>query len=177
MKVGCDMDNNEKIYDTKKIEFMDCEELIQLMISKGIVIEDELKAIESISNYSYYSIINTYKHVFKKSDKSYKEGTSFSEIYSLYKFDKSLKAIFLKYLLEIESIIKTQISIVFSRKYGIKDYLVEENFQLGNVENITKRKIQINKLIDEVKQEIELSNGKHDAITHYINNYLLCKVY
>ena len=34
----------------------------------------------------------------------------------------------LKYILEIEMILKSYISEIISNKYGIKDYLVRENF-------------------------------------------------
>ena len=44
------------------------------------------------------------------SDEKYKEGAYFSELYALYLFDRELKNIFIKYILEIENNIKAVIS-------------------------------------------------------------------
>ena len=44
-----------------------------------------------MSKYSYYSIINSYKNIFKNENNEYKDGVTFDEIFSLYEFDKNLK--------------------------------------------------------------------------------------
>lgn len=86
----------------------------------------------------------------------------------MYKFDKNLKIIMLKYILEIEAVIKTKIANLFAEKYGLEDYLNINNFDLrddnSNLEHIEK-------LIEEIKNEIDEGNGKHDAITHYMSKY------
>ena len=38
--------------------------------------------------YSYYSIINTYKDVFKNTNNEYKKNVSFDEIYALFEVPK-----------------------------------------------------------------------------------------
>ena len=45
-------------------------------------------------------------------------------------FDKNLKIIMLKYILEIEAVIKTKIANIFAEKYGLEDYLDINNFDL-----------------------------------------------
>ncbi len=62
-------------------------------------------------------------------------NVSFDEIYALFEFDKNLRSIFLKYSLEIEMILKSLLSETISSKYGIKDYLIKENFD--NAVNVT----------------------------------------
>ena len=48
--------------------------------------------------------------------------------FALYEFDKNIKAIFLKFTLEIEVIIKSLMANTLAEKYGVKDYLKLENF-------------------------------------------------
>ncbi len=148
-------------------EYKNTNELIEILNSKGILINDESNFKYLVERYSYYSIINTYKWIFKV-ESDYKDNVTFEEIFAVYKFDKNLKIIMLKYILEIEAIIKTKIANSFAEKYGLEDYLKIDNFDLkkdcSNLEHIEK-------LIEEIKNEIDKNNGKHDAVTHYMNKY------
>ena len=137
-------------------------ELLDYIISKGVAVSNKKDALSKIKTYPYYSIINTYKDIFKNEKNEYKKNVSFDEIYALYEFDKNLRSIFLKYSLEIELILKSLLSETLSSKYGIKNYLVKENF-----EDTIDEKIII-KLIKVIEDEIIKQNGKHDAVTHYI---------
>ena len=65
-------------------------DLLEYMISKGVNVINKDKALDKIKKYSYYSIINSYKDIFKTSKNTYKKGVSFDEIYALYKFDKNI---------------------------------------------------------------------------------------
>ena len=82
----------------------------------------------------------------------------------MYKFDKNLKIIILKYILEIEAVIKIKIANLFAENYGLSNYLGVNNFDL---EEDNSNLIYIENLINVINSEIEKSNGKHDAITHY----------
>ena len=116
-------------------------ELINYLISKGLIINDKENSLNNLERYSYYSIINGYKFVFKNNDNNYKENTSFEEIFALYEFDKNIKSIFLKYILEIEIIIKSLMSNTLAKQYGIQNYLNSSNFDdkyiLNNSLNFT----------------------------------------
>lgn len=85
------------------------------------------KIKKKIENYSYYSIINGYKSVFKDKNNNYKPNVTFEEIFALYEFDKNIKAIFLKFTLEIEVIIKSLMANTLAKKYGVQEYLVVKN--------------------------------------------------
>ena len=140
-------------------------DLLEYMISKGVIVLDKEDTLNKIKKYSYYSIVNSYKDVFKTSDNNYKKDVSFDEIYALYEFDKNIRSIFLKYILEIETIIKSLLAEVISSKYGIEDYLTINNFD----DTVDKSVIQ--ESIDKIKEEIVKQNGKHEAVTHYISEY------
>lgn len=95
-------------------------------------------------------------------------NASFEEIFAMYKFDKNLKIIMLKYILEIEVVIKTKIANLLAEKYGLEDYLNINNFDLKD-DNSNLGHIE--KLIEDIKNEIDKGNGKYDAITHYMSKY------
>ena len=146
-------------------EYKNNEELIEYLISKNIIIHDKEKALKNIEKYSYYSIINGYKSVFKDKNNNYKENTSFEEIFALYEFDKNIKAIFLKYILEIEVVIKSLMANVLAEEYGVKEYLKLEHFEHTADEKI------INDFIEKIEKEIDDNHIKHPAIKHYKDTY------
>ena len=70
-------------------EYRTNEELIEYLSSKGIIISDKKDALKKIERYTYYSVINTYKSIFKDVDGKYINNVSFDEIYSLFEFFKN----------------------------------------------------------------------------------------
>ena len=146
-------------------EYKNSNELLDYIISKGVSVNNKEDALYKIKTYSYYSIINTYKDVFKNTNNEYKKNVSFDEIYALFEFDKNLRSIFLKYSLEIEMILKSLLAEALSSRYGIKDYLLKENFD-DTVDETT-----ITESINVIEEEINKQNGKHEAVTHYIDEY------
>ena len=148
---------NERIQDN--------EELIDYLISKNVIVNNRELALKNIEKYSYYSIINGYKFVFKDNDNNYKENTSFEEIFALYEFDKNIKGIFLKYTLEIEVIIKSLIANTLAEEYGIENYLTLENLDKSADEEL------VNDFIVKIQKEIDDNYIKHPAIKHYKDTY------
>ena len=146
-------------------EYKNSNELLNYIISKGVSVNNKEDALYKIKTYSYYSIINTYKDVFKNTNNEYKKNVSFDEIYALFEFDKNLRSIFLKYSLEIEMILKSLLAETLSSRYGIKEYLVKENF------DDTVNETTITDSINVIEEEINKQNGKHEAVTHYIDEY------
>lgn len=146
-------------------EYKNNEELINYLISKNVIINDKEKALKNIEKYSYYSIINGYKAVFKDENNNYKKDTSFEEIFALYEFDKNIKAIFLKYILEIEVVIKSLMANTLAEKYSVEDYLKLENFDTDVDKELVKN------FILKIEKEIDDNYIKHQAIKHYKDAY------
>lgn len=146
-------------------EYRTNEELIEYLLSKGVNISDKENALQKIERYTYYSIINTYKSIFKNEYGNYLNNVSFNEIYALFEFDKRLKDIILKYCLEIETVIKSLMANQISKIYGLKDYL-----NISNLDTGINEKIKTN-LINKIKNEIEKEYNTHTAVTHYIDKY------
>jgi abortive infection bacteriophage resistance protein len=64
-------------------EYRTNENLIEYLLSKEVIISNKEDALMKIERYTYYSIINTYKAVFKNEDGNYICNVSFDEIYAL----------------------------------------------------------------------------------------------
>lgn len=152
----------------KKV-FKSLDEQIDLLTSKGLVIEDEKYAKEVLLRENYF-FLHGYRYPFMKSldNRLFIPGTGFSELYSLFLFDRHLRNTILKYVLTIENNLKSIISYQLSRKYGYKekDYLNPYNFNYTS-----EKKKQVNDLIGKMKRQIKTNAMQHSATSHYVNNY------
>jgi len=141
------------------------EELIDYLSSKGVVIADKEDALKKIERYTYYSIVNSYKSIFKDKNNNYINDVSFDEIYALFEFDKNLKNIMLKFCLEIETVIKSAMANQISKVYGVKNYLNTSNWDNSIDDDI--KEILYEKINNEIKKDYKV----HTAVTHYIDKY------
>ncbi len=146
-------------------EYKSNEELIEYLSSKGVMVSNKKDALEKIEKYTYYSIVNTYKNVFKNENGDYLDNVSFDDIYALFEFDKNLKNIILKYCLEIETVIKSIMANQISRVYGIQNYL-----EISNLDVSINADIKEN-LLKKINNEIKKDYNVHTAVTHYIDKY------
>lgn len=148
--------------------FKTIEEQIQILISKGLTVEDYDKASEILLRENYF-FLNGYRSPFLiTGTKRFVEGSTFEELYSLFKFDRYFRNIIFKNVLIVENNYKSIFSYVLSKKYGYKekDYLNVNNF---NKNKDTNR--QINDLLRKLKRQIRINGYQHQATSHYINNY------
>ena len=146
-------------------EYMTNNELIDYLSSKGVIIENKDNAIQKIERYTYYSIVNTYKLIFKDKNGNYIDNVTFDEIYALFEFDKNLKNIILKNCLEIETVIKSIMANPISKVYGVKGYLKTSNWD-SSIDNDIKEN-----LFEKINNEIQKDYNTHTAVTHYIDKY------
>lgn len=146
-------------------EYKSNEELINYLSNKGVTVLNKKDALEKIEKYTYYSIVNTYKNVFKNKNGDYLDNVSFDEIYALFEFDKNLKNIIIKYCLEIETVIKSLMANQISKVYGIQNYLDISNLDISIDINIKEN------LLKKINDEIEKDYNVHTAVTHYIDKY------
>lgn len=103
--------------------FLTIEEQFDLLKSRRLIIDENAKIILAREN--YYSLINGYKDIFldrdmmrKKPDDVYKDGVSFMNIYSLFLFDRDLRNITFKYIVIVESWLKTAIVHIFCKRHS-----------------------------------------------------------
>lgn len=153
----------------KTKEFKTLDEQIEILKSRGLVINDIDKTEELLLRENYF-FINGYRHIFMKNHKedSFIPGTTFEELYAVFQFDRSFRNVLFKNLLIVENNLKSIIAYKLSKKYGIreKDYLKPSNFSQD-----IKKVRQVNDVLNKIKRQIKLNGRQHSATLHYISNY------
>ena len=160
--------------------FTTIEDQIKKLDARGLDVSDpQTKDILAMEN--YYNVVNGYKKLliddtYTGAGERYKGGANFNELYNLFLFDRGLKNVFIKYILEIESNVKAIISHDFSKKYGHDNYLKVSNFDISVKpwERMTAaQKIgNVSKLIANIQQDISRQLSKNNPmISHYMLTY------
>lgn len=149
--------------------FKTIEEQIIILRDKGLIIDDEEFAKETLLRENYF-FISGYRHLFMDGirSKQFKKNTNFRELYAMFNFDRQLRNIIFKNLLIIENNLKSIFSYQLSKNYGFKekDYLKPTNFNTSS-----EKTRQVNDLLRKIKRQIRVNGGQHSATTHYIYNY------
>ena len=146
---------------------------IGILKSRGMLIKNKKAAKQMILSTNYYNLINGYKELFIDESSKYEKyikGTKIEEIYALYDFDKKLRTITLKHILEFEKRVKSVVSYCFSREFGHCDYLNVKNFDIcgGNKYN------KICDLLSVLYRKIKLNIDNDPSVAHYAlgKNYI-----
>ena len=150
-------------------KFKTLQEQVDILESKGLLIEDRDECIDILLRENYF-FINGYRHLLMKSpqDRNFVVGSTFRELYSIFLFDRYLRNIIFKNLLIVENNMKSIISYQLSKKYGYreKDYLNAKNFT-----NDLDKSRRVKDLINKMKRQIRVNGQQHTATMHYITNY------
>lgn len=153
----------------KSKTFKTLDEQIDILTKKGLVVED-IEATKTILLRENYFFLSGYRHLFMRPDdnKTYLEGTTFNELYSMFLFDRQIRNIIFKNILIVENNLKSILAYVMSKNHGFKEnnYLNPNNFVKDS-----KRNRQINDLIRKMKRQISVNGKQHTATAHYIINY------
>ena len=137
-------------------------EQVQLLKSRGLIIDDEKLAVHTLTHINYYRF-SAYIYPFLKDKENhlFKEKTSFQNILDIYNFDRELRLLLLDAIERIEVSIRTNIIYVLSLKY--------EPFWLSDNKNFyDESRYQVH--IDKLKEELDRSDEK--SLKHYKSKYL-----
>lgn len=100
--------------------FLTIDEQVRLLESRGLDVDEDTGP--TLMREGYYSIVNGYKDLFLDTGKSresgedrYLEGISFSDLYTLFTFDRELRSLTFRYLILAEAKIKTAVAYAFSK--------------------------------------------------------------
>lgn len=148
------------------------EQQLQLLKARNVIIPSTKYAHKILAYENYYYVINGYKDPFLSTtdpNDYYKTGTTFTEIVSLYSFDRTIRELLSPELLRIEHNIKTRVVDVFSLNHGYdhREYLTPSCFNTAGKTN-TQR---VNYLIDDMNRLIISNQKKHNAVRHYIKKH------
>lgn len=149
--------------------FKTLEEQLDILKTKGLIIDDEEYAKEILLRENYF-FINGYRILLMNSntDKTFVVGSTFRELHHIFMFDRNIRNILFKNLLIIENQLKSIISYQLSKKYGYrdKDYLSPKIFT-----NDRAKARRVKDVIDKMKRQIRVNGAHHMATMHYMNNY------
>lgn len=136
----------EKIKPFKSIE-----EQINLLESRGLIIDDRAKAERALTHYNYYRL-SGYTLTLRKND-TFFENVKITDVMQIYNFDAELRSLLLYILEYIEVSFRTYIGYCHAKEYGPLGYLNSKNFD--DVERFFKFKTDLDEAInDNEKSEI-----------------------
>lgn len=154
------------------------EKQVELLLSRGLIVTDRKRAERHLANISYYRL-SAYMLPYKKKENgiiidTFKEGTTWDDIYDLYVFDRKLRLLVFDAIERLEVAIRTQIIYQLSHKYGshwqdnAHIFIPPREVTLRDGRKITidvYREIQ-----SHIKEQLH-SNRAEVFIQHYHNKY------
>ena len=159
--------------------FTTFEEQLDILLQRGLTIENKENVINKLKSDNYYNIINGYKDLFITTDLAgaevFVDKATFDEIYLLYLFDRNIRNIIFNYILLIENNLRTQIAYTFAKYHDSINYLIYTNFEtlsaVGDTKATIERATQIYNLISNIEKDISRSVKHKEYIKHYITQY------
>ena len=155
------------------------EEQIEIQAERGLCISKNPDTLRIIEAENYYNLFNGYKDPFldtTSEGEHYLPETRFEEVYALYLFDRELRNLFIRYILEIENNVKSVLARVFSREYGYDNYLKIRNFDTalkdGERKTAAQKIGEVSDLISNIQHEVARQLSKNNSmISHYMLEY------
>ena len=139
------------------------QDLVTLLKSRGLHIEDEPKAQNYLHNIGYFRL-SAYCHPLlqiPKSDHKYKYGSSFSQVLSLYRFDRKLRLLVFNEIEKIEVAIRSVVVNTACEYYG-------DIFWMTDASKFFNPRY-FSKFITDIEDDIK--NSSEDFITHFSAKY------
>ena len=138
------------------------EQQANLLISRGLVIQDRTELIDFLSRVSYYRL-TAYLFPFKISgSEHYEDGTTFEIIYRRYTFDRRFRLLILDALERFETAMKARIVNVFVMRHGAFGYLDIHNFN-----NFPQMKYD--RFLNETREAAR--NSREMFVKHFYDKY------
>lgn len=147
------------IFSMTAKEFKSIDEQIELLQSRGLIIDDKKAAKNFLLNNNYYRI-SGYSLTLRSNDK-FHDNVTFQNIIDIYNFDRELRTILFNYIEIFEVNFKSVYAYKFSELYGPFGYLESKNFMYS-----TDYFELVNKIFIQIKR-----NTKNELyLQHFIND-------
>lgn len=158
---------------TNSKPFKTLNQQLKILRDRGLNVPSNAK--RSLEQNGYCAIINGYKWSFLQRDskgtvispEQFVNGANFSEIQSLYDFDRELRSILFESLLKYENTLNATVSYRFSEAHP------EEHSYLA-IDNFTRdpQKVQsVVRTISSLSNVVKNKSGQDNAIKHYVNKH------
>lgn len=158
--------------------FFTYEQQLDKLKAEGLIIDDEDSAIAHLKLEGFYNIINGYSEIFKykkfNGTKKYAKNVKFDDILVLYNFDKNLRNMMYKYILSIESYIKSLLAYEFSKIHGVNEtqYLQPANFSQKNPEDVERLIRECNDIIADAVNDKSKRYRKYVAHMYEVHKHI-----
>lgn len=149
-------------------EYLNTKNLVLKLKEKGLTVADDTKVENALKNINYF-ILKGYFSLFIYKDKNNRtvfiNGVELRHLLAFYTFDKNIKTLILRSILDVEQKIKSVICDVISSKFGIDDirYLNRKNYDLTNPY------LDVN--LRKVRRQRDTNGIKHSAYLYYKNKH------
>lgn len=151
---------------------LSCEEQIELLKSRGLLILDANRAKRHLYYVSYYRL-SAYMLHYKISQSNFevfKEGTKWDDIWNLYKFDRKLRLLVFDAIERIEIALRAQIIYQLSHKYGSHWQNNSSLFKTTTNHKTGKIYSVYNDIQTHITEQLN-ANRKVQFIEHYLQKY------
>ena len=128
------MSTEKQLYQKKALTI---DEQIELLKSRGLVIEDDKLVKHYLNSISYYHL-SAYFKVYQNADDTFHSGISFNDILKLYFFDRKLRLLFSNAIERIEKAFKTQFVYHLVIHHGA-DCLTEKKIFQVHIDRVKER--------------------------------------
>lgn len=153
------------IYETSFAKpYSSPEQIVQVLKSRGMLIKDEHRVENYLMNIGYHRL-SAYIYPFYKSPKSelvLKEGTTFEQVLTLYRFDKKLRILLFNEIEKIEVAIRSVLANVGCQELGDKFWITKPEY-FANADKFNQTLAIIDK---------ELASSKEDYIEDFRQNFI-----
>lgn len=148
-------------------KFKTIDEQIQLLLDRGLVIDDIEKAKLYLQSQNYYNIINGYANYFPRNNDQYTNKTNFNEIARLYAFEGEIKQAIFEAIIGMETHLKALFAYRFAEEYADIPYayLNINCYDKGKTLSVISTISKISKTIEKYRRY------KNTSIAHYINQH------
>lgn len=146
-------------------EFSNINQQINILKNRGMKFNNVSFAKDILRHINYYNIINAFKDLFinrNSFEEIYIDNITFEEIYNIYLFDKDIRHLFLKYILQIETELRRHVSYVFAKEEEPYKYLDINSFNLNFTDYVTT-------MIEIIKSNLskQYKDTRDDMLGHF----------
>lgn len=155
--------------------FLTIDDQVKLLESRNMTTDERTPLV--LLREGYYQVVNGYKEPFldpqSKDVERFYDGTTFYDLYSLFRFDRDLREMTFHYLLRVEALVRTTCAYTFAEVHtGINDYLDQGAFATED----EYRAFGLDDYWGNLQQLQGIMHGKarksdRDCIVHYRENH------
>ena len=139
------------------------EEQVDILEERKLLITDREETKRILARVNYYRLSGYFKYFYVDGKEEFKEGTTFDELYKLYKFDESLRRLVMNLTEEVEVSFRTYVAYYIAHNFGEEGHLDVSKFDPRSEE-------YHNRFIEKLNEKINSYEDK-EFIRHHKEKY------